>query len=243
MFDEAGREILARLRGASRRGTASSIEAALEALPAGPQAELLDDRLPLAFLARVLGNGGSCEVVGSRQAVVGAIGAFVARRHGQRRVVAGFDPRLAALPWRDGGLLPRFGAAESGDPLAVSYARAAVAETGSVLLHLGRDNPASNNLLAEDHVVLVDADAIVRRLEEAWALAPARTGGAPPGAGPRGSMLISGPSSTADIGMQLVTGAHGPRCWHVIVVGAGLDPDLAERARSLAAAAGAARRG
>ena len=230
MFDEAGREILARVRHASTRHGRADIQEALEALPSVPSAPLLDADLRVAFLARVLRNAGSCDLGNGRRGAVDAIGKFVAQRHGQRRVVAGHDPRLAALPWRDGGLLPRFGAAESGDPVAISYARCAVAETGSVLLDLDRDNPAGNNLLAEDHVVLVDEAAIVARLEEVWLnVDPGRQ------RDPRGQMLVSGPSSTADIGLQLVTGAHGPRCWHVLVVGSALETSIAQRAHDVAA--------
>ena len=231
MFDEAGREILARIRGASRRASHAQVRAELAELPEVPAAPLPAADLPGAFLANVVRLGGSCAVASSRRDTVDAIGEFVAERHGQRRLVAGHDPRLAALPWRDAGLLPRFGSAENDEPVAVSYARSAVAETGSVLLWRDRDNPASNSLLAEDHIVLVDEPTLVERLEQAFPTDDY----ADPQARPRGAMLISGPSSTADINLHLVMGAHGPRCWHVILVGAGLDPGLPERARQLAA--------
>lgn len=221
---------MARLRHASKRADAQTILRERDALPETEAAPLLSPDLTVAFLARVLRNGGSCATAEGRRGAVEAIGEFVAARHRQRRVVAGHDPRLAALPWRDAGVLPRFGAADADDPVGVSYASCAVAESGSVLLRCNRDNPARNSLLVEDHIVLVEQSAIVTRLEEAWEL-PGDAGAANR---PRGAMLISGPSSTADIEKKLVTGAHGPCGWHVVVLGTALAPDLMSRAAELA---------
>jgi len=226
MTDDAARETLVRLRRGTRGASAEQVREALAELPRAPSATLPASGLPLSFLINLLRAGGSAAVCSSRRDAVDSIGEFIAARHGQRRLVAGHDPRLAALPWRDGALLPRFGCAEDGDAVALSCARAAVAECGSVLLALDRDNPASNNLLAQDHLVLVDAGCLVATLEEAWK----RAGLDDPKTRPRGLMLVSGPSSTADIGLQLVRGAHGPLCFHVILVGGELYPELLDQA-------------
>ncbi|MEP1593977.1 MAG: lactate utilization protein, partial [Halieaceae bacterium] len=140
---------------------------------------------------------------------------------------------LAAMPWRDGGLLPRFGAAEDGDLASVSYAQMAIAETGSIVSFTGRTNPAANNLLVEDHIVIVDAADVVATLDDLWTRVeelPARL------QRPRGINIISGPSSTADIEMHLVKGAHGPRSWHVILQG-DVPEDVADRAHEIARSA------
>jgi L-lactate dehydrogenase complex protein LldG len=136
------------------------------------------------------------------------------------------------MPWRDGGVLPRFDIATDGDSVALSYARLGVVESGSVVTFTGKSNPSANNLLAEDHLVLVDADSLVRSFEEAWG----RINAALDAEGrPRGINFISGPSSTADIVGHLVMGAHGPMRWHVILMG-DLPADLEEQAARLAQA-------
>jgi L-lactate dehydrogenase complex protein LldG len=217
---------LARLRRSTRGAPESAVRAELAALGLPPAALPLATDPALAFLCRVLENGGSIAVAQHRRGAVEAIGNYLARRHGQRRLVAGHDERLAALPWRDAGVLPRFGVAEPSDAVAVSYARCAVSESGSVLLWRDRDNPASNNLLPEDHIVLVDSATLVPRLEDCWSAETLSDAASRP----RGMMLISGPSATADIALNMVTGAHGPRCWHVVLIGAELDSALPQQA-------------
>ena len=213
-MSDAERDITARLRGLGTRRTPEAIEAELLQLAPAPSARLTSEDLLEVFLARLRHNGGTAGVVADRAAAVGEIAAHIASRQPQRRFVAGHDPRLAALPWRDGGLLPRFGAAEDGDRVAVSWARCAIAESGSLALWVERSNPAVNNLLCDDHVVLVDRADIRRSLEDLWSDPVLRDADRRP----RGLMLISGPSSTADIAMQLVLGAHGPRSLHAVVL-------------------------
>jgi L-lactate dehydrogenase complex protein LldG len=231
---ENEKQILARIRAGSRRARSVTIAEELEALPRPEAARMPAESLLTSFLCNVLRNGGSAALVRDRREAVEELSQFISSRHGQRRVVAGHDPRLAAMPWRDGGLLPRFGVAGAGDAVAVSYARDAIAETGSVVLWANRDNPALNNLLPDDHVVFVNGADIHARMESMWEreeLSDALRR-------PRAIMMVSGPSSTADIEMQLVLGAHGPRAWHVIVIDpkgpAGARDSLSE-ARALAA--------
>ena len=151
-----------------------------------------------------------------RSQAVKAVAEYLYRQFRSHRLVAGSDPRIAAMPWRDAGVLPRFGELEPGDPVTLSYARLGVAEMGAVVTFTGKPNPGANNLLPEHHIVLLETADITDNLEDAWEKinrAMEQEGR------PRGINFVAGPSSTADIEGQLVYGAHGPRHWHVILLG------------------------
>ena len=102
--------------------------------------------------------------------------------------------------------LERADAAEA--DLAISLARAGVAETGSTLLD-SRDGRRTQ-LLAATHVVILheeDIEATLRdTLRSAAADLPAALG------------LHSGPSKSADIGQVMVKGVHGPGRLIVLLV-------------------------
>lgn len=212
----ADAELMKKLQLAGQPGSAEQIETKLQSLgqatvPALPSRDLCE-----AFLINVLKNQGSVNCANNRSEAVKAVADYLHERYRNRKLVAGNDPRLAAMPWRDGGVLPRFGAAEQGENASLSYAKLGVAETGSIVTFTGRNNPSANNLLVEDHIVLLDVGDLVANLDDAWQAINAElseTGR------PRGINFISGPSSTADIEAQLIKGAHGPRAWHVILVG------------------------
>jgi L-lactate dehydrogenase complex protein LldG len=129
----------------------------------------------------------------------------------------GNDPLLAALPWDAAlELERRFGPAEAEDRAALSRAVAAAAETGSLFLVSGADNPTTLAFLPETHIILIRAGDIVGCYEEAFDRLRALYGA---GTLPRTINMISGPSRTADIEQTIVRGAHGPKRLHVVVLG------------------------
>jgi L-lactate dehydrogenase complex protein LldG len=212
---DARTEIFARIRRGSSGASAEAVAAELAGIGPGPAAALPCDEPCTAFLTNILKNQGTVAIAKNRSETVKAVADYLYQRYRSHKIVAGSDQRLAALPWRDAGLLPRFGAAGNGEPAALSYARLGIVETGSVVTFTGKANPASNNLLAEDHIVIVHTDDLAVTLDQAWL----RINAAIDGQRPRGINIISGPSSTADIAMHMVMGAHGPRRWHVILAG------------------------
>lgn len=115
---------------------------------------------------------------------------------------SGDDSSLAQLTGLD--LSEAYGDGRPGDPwtspVGVTWADLAIAETGTVVLSAGLDRPRLASLAPPVHVVLVRKNDIVPHLEDAME----RYGSG------RTSVLITGPSRTADIEGVLVRGVHGP---------------------------------
>jgi L-lactate dehydrogenase complex protein LldG len=128
----------------------------------------------------------------------------------------GGDPRLAALPWQvEPGLILRHGAALPEDKASLSRAVVAAAETGTLFLVSGPDNPTTLAFLPETHFILVDEANIVGCYEEAFDRLRAIYG---EGKLPRSVNMVSGPSRTADIEQTIVRGAHGPKRLNVLIL-------------------------
>jgi L-lactate dehydrogenase complex protein LldG len=132
------------------------------------------------------------------------------------RVRMGDDARLGSLPWaKEPALTLNKGRAVPDDEVGLSHAVAGVAETGTLVLASGADNPVTVNFMPENHVVVVRARDIVGPYETAFERVRALYG---KGTMPRTVNMISGPSRTGDIGGRLVMGAHGPKRMCVIIV-------------------------
>ncbi len=128
----------------------------------------------------------------------------------------GADARLAAMPWSATSLEILHGASDGRDVNAVSAAFAGIAETGTLALVSGPDNPTTLNFLSDNHIVVLSRDAILADYESAFAKLRGAYG---KGGAPRTVNFITGPSRSADIEQTLLLGAHGPRRLHIIIVG------------------------
>jgi L-lactate dehydrogenase complex protein LldG len=141
----------------------------------------------------------------------------------------GGDPRLAAMPWSDTSLEVSHGPSRGGDLNAVSHALGGVAETGTLVLTSGVDNPSTLNFLPDNHIVVVSAEDIARDYESAWATIRIRFG---KGMLPRTVNWITGPSRSGDIEQKLLLGAHGPRKLHIVIINSAMPKaDAKPRAR------------
>ena len=152
-------------------------------------------------------------------AIPEAIAGYLRQGNLPARLRHGSDPFFATLPWGEApGLEHLSGRAEGDDIVGLSRAVAGAAETGTLVLASGADNPVTLAFVPEVHIVLVAAEDIIGPYEDAFNLVRQRCGRREM---PRTLNLISGASRTADIGGKIVIGAHGPKQLCVIVYGAG----------------------
>jgi L-lactate utilization protein LutC len=94
--------------------------------------------------------------------------------------------------------------------LGIVAADWAVAETGSLVVASKPGQERWVSLLPPVLISIVDGSRIVPDLFDLFA---ALEGGLP-----SNLVLITGPSKTGDIELQLTTGVHGPGEWHVIII-------------------------
>lgn len=100
--------------------------------------------------------------------------------------------------------------------VGITGATAALAATGSLVLESGAGRPRSASLLPDRHIALMTADQLHSDLED-WQAAQAASG-YPAFREASNTVIVTGPSKTADIGHELVKGAHGPRELHILVL-------------------------
>ncbi|MGO1119555.1 LutC/YkgG family protein [Rhodovibrionaceae bacterium A322] len=124
---------------------------------------------------------------------------------------------LENLPWKDEAPLLEVssGKARETDPVSLTPVFCAIAETGTIMLHSGEDDPTTLNFLPETHLVLLKGSQVLGSLEDGWAkLRDSR----PDKSMPRTVNFVTGPSRTGDIEQTLLLGAHGPRRMHILLV-------------------------
>jgi L-lactate dehydrogenase complex protein LldG len=179
--------------------------------------QLLPQERTKLFAQMVEAANGTVSALASPADVPAAVSNFLRAQNLPMKIRRGDDPRLAALPWAEQRMLDvSTGASDGHQLVSVSHAFGGVAETGTLVLASGPDNPTTLNFLPDTHIVVLDANDIAGDYESVWACLRETYG---IDALPRAINLITGPSRSADIGQILILGAHGPRRLHVLVVG------------------------
>jgi L-lactate dehydrogenase complex protein LldG len=102
---------------------------------------------------------------------------------------------------------------------SVTDCQCAMADSGSLLVWSDATFGRSSTLVVPVHIILLPASRIVPDMIDALQFThqEARASGVQ-GHLPSNIVIINGPSKTADIEMNLVTGVHGPKFLHVLVL-------------------------
>lgn len=147
-----------------------------------------------------------------RAALPAALAKALRQRNLPAAIRTGTDPAFTGLDW--GAVAHSTGPGRREEPAALSRAPLAMAETGTLALISGPENPVTLTFLPETHFVLLDAADICAGFEDLWPRLGALN------VNPRTVNLVTGPSRSADIGQVLQLGAHGPVALHVFLTGA-----------------------
>ncbi len=182
--------------------------AALLEDPDAARPRLAAPELPEAFALKAAALGTTIDRIATLAEVPRAMARYLDAHGLPPRFAMQPAPELAALDWQ--GLAPHPGVAAD-EPAALGLALYGIAESGSLVIHSGPQNPILLSFLPLHHVVLLREATLLPYLEDYAARLAAQ-------AIPRNAILITGPSGTTDIEGSYVRGAHGPGFLHVILI-------------------------
>lgn len=178
----------------------------------------LEERIAL-FSKYAEKYGATIARIGAITDLPGEVSRYLSSRNLPASVRVGDDRLLDAANFGSEPVLTVLRGASDGTDLAgVSHARGAVAESGTLVLASGPDNPVTITFLPEHHIVAVRATDVGGSLEEALAGIAAAYG---KGEMPRTVNFVTGPSRSGDIEQKIIMGAHGPRAVHIVIIGDG----------------------
>lgn len=220
-------DFLARVREAAALGRAYRVDS----LPQEPGAGYVGggDDLCTTLAAEIVAVGGRAEVVESlddaRQVLIGWLGDLQPRKAicwGHRLLDELQLSHLldyARISWHDPERLAALSPEEQrakmlAADIGISSCDFAVAESGTLAVLSKADHPRMVSLLPPVHVAVVGESQIVPDLFDLFERLQIRSFDE----WPSNLALITGPSKTGDIELQLTTGVHGPGDWRVIVI-------------------------
>ena len=175
----------------------------VEARLAHPKANLIPkraqgepDQLVDLFERMLVGQSAQVVRLSDFGEIPGAVCEFLREHNIAQKIVHGADALWDEMSWEQVPALERrIGPAKVDDLSSLSYALAGAAETGTLFLTSGQDNPTTLNFLPENHIVVVRQSNIAGSYEQAFDALRELYG---PGNMPRAVNLISGPSRTAE---------------------------------------------
>jgi L-lactate dehydrogenase complex protein LldG len=218
-MSDARDAVLGRLRQALGRGDGEDVRREVAQRLAKPPEGLVPARADLDLPGRIAMFVRQAEAVQtavrrlpSDQDLPAAIMQYLRDHNLPMRLVVAPHPALDRPDW-PAMLEMRRGRAEDADPVGLTTAFAGIAETGTLMLLSGPENPTTVAFLPETSIVVLQATRVLRAYEDALRLLRRERG-----ALPRSINLITGPSRSGDIEQTIQLGAHGPKRLLVLLV-------------------------
>ena len=150
------------------------------------------------------------EEIGSLADLPAAVAAYLKSKNLGAEIALQPRDSLTALDWAG---IDTVDQAQMNQPVAVTFADAGIAETGSLVFQTASDAPVLLNFLPLHHLAVVRRSTILPYMEDVFDRFGTST------ADQRRSLnVITGTSGTADIEAKNVRGAHGPRFMHIYSV-------------------------
>jgi L-lactate dehydrogenase complex protein LldG len=214
---QARQRILERIRHAQKKPSQVSpaekeeVAAYLSAHPRGPQQRLADDPVG-QFMAQARRMSSTLEELNHAAEIPAAVARYLDSLKVSREIV--INPEFQSLDWQGAGMVAHMRLIDDADLSALTGVFAAIADTGTLAFLSSPNTPASNNLLPENHVVVVYRSQLVAAMEDVFDRIRNELGELP-----RALNFVSGPSRTGDIEQTIVLGAHGPYRVHILLIG------------------------
>ena len=206
--------ILDRIRAAAAPGDRQATVAAWMAAPGGGplphQATSHGAQRLTQFMQKLDAAAATVGRVSALAELPKALAHELRKRKLPARIRFGDDPVFAGLDWGTIGTSRGPGRIE--EPATLSRAEFGLAETGTLVLASGPDNPVTLTFLGETHFVLLREADLCGGFEDFWTAWRER------GLDPRTLNMVTGPSRSADVGQVLQLGAHGPVALHVFLL-------------------------
>ncbi len=206
--------ILARVRRATGGGDRVAVAVRLghqqaQPAPIPAEAQTEGEARITQFIEKTIAVDATVSRLASLDDLPAALADELRNRNLPAAIRTGTDPAFE----RDWGTVERTtGPGRLIEPATLSRAHLAMAETGTLILASGPENPVTLTFLGETHFVVVRTQDIKAGFEDMWAEWRVRA------LDPRTINMVTGPSRSADIGQTLQLGAHGPVALHVFVV-------------------------
>lgn len=163
------------------------------------------------FISKLELAKATVSVVSHKKDIIAEVHKFVTQYHISSAIMVDEKTDLVSQDWQDLDVTSQY------DPktlsTSVSFATLGIEEIGALVLLSSPSSPTGMNFLPDHHFIVLDADKIVKTMEDVWAYL--KKGGI---SLPRSINIVTGPSRTADIEYEIQIGAHGPKSLHVIII-------------------------